>query len=325
MPSLGIPYERGWPTDGAARFKVEPLQQVLERFYTTEAHFIPAVVYDKAGQPVTFQRRMNASDGPDGLPGLRALGYDVRFDVSVAEVDLYGHKTKRLTKAQWDRVERGLADLGLGRVSTRAGFRAIQAHERQLDVEEYAAANKLLRELVEERLGIDIWSADIKTTDWTLMYRLPKILRDEERLIPWIELIDIQPYEVPDLSRAAPARETRTVREASDPAGLIRAKSYVAAIVPPRCGESRCHQTLWDVALATHLFGCGYQDALAIVTEWVSRSAHTRREWTPSAIERTVTSALRSKKFLSGCRLKESEALELPTVFIDGIGETFGL
>lgn len=152
---------------------VLPLEQALERRWTTDAHFVPYVLFDAEGELLRTQPRVNKG----GLAWVREQGLSVRVRSAWADLDNVGHGpwTEALTDEALEeaRTVPALRD-GVWYFTGR-GRRVGVLWDRWVDVGEF------------ERL-IDAWHDTLEAQglrpdrtcrDWTRFYRCPWVVRDD--------------------------------------------------------------------------------------------------------------------------------------------------
>jgi hypothetical protein len=111
-------------------YRVLPLDEVLTRSYSSDAHFTTSVVVDQTTQP-----RLSKSDR--SLAQLRERGYEVLHYCLVFDIDVPGHgrMTDELDADAQERI--GSLDPGWGSYGGRGGFRLLRALSRPISSEHY--------------------------------------------------------------------------------------------------------------------------------------------------------------------------------------------
>jgi len=177
---VGVMSRKQWrgannPDDNVDLLEVLPLDQAMERAWTTDAHFI---TYRQLHGPNTKLPRCNKPV----LPQLRALGEDLVTDMLVFDYDLPEHRAWNL--GEFDEWLRCFADMAQGEVSwaahwrylysTAHGCRIVYVLDSNIPVdvaEEYS--RWIVTELRKHKLTLDTGCSD-----WTRVFRLPYVVRD---------------------------------------------------------------------------------------------------------------------------------------------------
>lgn len=282
-------------------FRIFPLVAGLERDYLTDAHLVTYVVHER-GKPVEHQPRLVKAE----LQLVRDRGYEVVHYCHVADIDTKPHG--RITPAQIEDARQRLAPLiGIGWYTSKNGLRVIQPRLTPCSPEQWEAATTPWLEELQAIMG-DAWLVDPKCKDWTRHFRCPRVQRDDE---PTAKTLVI------DLGRMT-AREFAHVDEPPPPPPPVpyvppkgvkttdirdRARMYVATFERPTCGQSKCRDFMWDVALhVVKGFALGNStDAVNIVRD----TCGTAHSWGTREAENTVESAFHTGRMEMGLHLKE--------------------
>lgn len=252
-----------------------PLQTVLSRTYTTEAH-VAGYALMRDGQ--TFERQPRIRK--DSLPWLREQGYEVFLTCFMADWDTPGHlpwtpeELARLD-ALWSAAQGPLATCGL--YLSPKGARLMQPLERPLVVEEGEASLRTwLDQLV--ALGVDPGVTAVK--DWTRLMRVPNHRRDSGEVVrsPRVDLSRMVPIAAPAPTavRLAPKRRT-TPRPAPGgtpvallfndamPSGWETAADAIGAAIRDTVGSGRYRQCYLALSGALAERGCPLEGLPSVV------------------------------------------------------------
>lgn len=180
-----------------ARYTLEvlPLEEALQRQFTTDAHFVTYFVPGEKSWP-----RCNKGV----LPQLREKGADLQSQVLVFDIDNPGH-------AEWTRESYTAFDIHLTHVleqdptlasyfayyTTKHGARLIYLLERPVTVETWEEMTVGMIQLFRAK-GLDV---DPQCNDWTRLFRLCWVTRDN--VVTWntdffpFALLEINPHSQP--------------------------------------------------------------------------------------------------------------------------------
>jgi hypothetical protein len=166
-------FVRGWPehANGEQAY-VAPLGRVLERAYTTDAHF--------AAYASPNARRLT-KEAPMQLEGLQMTA--IVFDVDCAAVHGSGQPAPEAWRIEHRSKARDLAAVHPSPYyyETKGGVRIVYTMPgpftiaTDADAQRWAQAYALLVAHLSRRFGIE---ADPACADWTRLFRLPKATRD---------------------------------------------------------------------------------------------------------------------------------------------------
>lgn len=193
--------------------KTHELLEALHTRWSTDAH-MTAYVMSKDGQIVRNQPRLSK----DALPWVQELGYSVTSQVLICDIDNDNHETwtpdstqKAIEQAQTIEAFR----MGIWYFTAR-GRRLIHVLHTPIpvqDIEPFLIG--WLDEL--ERQGI---RADRNCKDWTRMFRLPWVVRDDgytQQFIPWVDGYTLRDAPTPcTTKRVAISKQPSTPIQNSD-------------------------------------------------------------------------------------------------------------
>ena len=158
-----------------AAYAPTTLEELRDRHYRTEAHYVAYEVFDVAsGAAIGRQPRVRK----DGMPWLRSQGLDVRLNALTADVDTPSHVpwTEALLEdfnAMWAARPGPLATCGL--YLSPKGYRLIQPLATALRAEE---GERALKAWIERLVGVGVWASAREVRDWTRHMRTPHHLRN---------------------------------------------------------------------------------------------------------------------------------------------------
>lgn len=197
---------KGWDgtnLDEVVKCPNKPLEQALLEHYSTYAHFCPAVVVTKEGEPVQAQPRLNQTS----LDYIRGSGADVLFYCIAADIDCPTEDVDT-----WWAKEKTKIPEYFAWYRTRGGYRIVWHLPYPTPVEEYE--NTILNVFgLLRSLGIE---AD-NLTDWNRCYGLPFVNRDGVDLRYECHNLDniptFQSFDVFDFLEKAPKKEVSVTPE----------------------------------------------------------------------------------------------------------------
>lgn len=172
-------------------FEVSSANYALNREFQTDAHLVSYIVY-RNGQPIQHQPRVNKR----GLSWIQSLGYELRINCLFIDIDNPDHADHTSTSIASfaHRIRAHLPDYGF--YFTSGGVRLVAALTSSVDPN---TAEEIL-ETIFTRLESLQFTPDRRCRDWTRLYRLPNVYRDDKRIhyrSPLVELSTLRPQTIP--------------------------------------------------------------------------------------------------------------------------------
>lgn len=236
--------------------EVAPLDEALAREWDTDAHFVCYRPRNERGEPEDCPRLNKTM-----LPELRLIGWDIVVSTLVLDYDNPGHApwtpealldfvTRIDRLADSDKPHAGLLRSYTAFYTTRHGARFVFVLEQAVPADE---AERRLSTLITRfhALGVEV---DTSTKDWTRLFRLPKVVREDGLERTWEQdyfLLDVEPSRRLSLDSVPPAAE------ASSP-------SYIARLDADQPDPEEAEALLWVT-----------KDNRRVRSEWFSQTAKT--------------------------------------------------
>ena len=190
------------------------VEAAFARRWTSDAHFVPYVLFDAKGEPVSTQPRVNKP----GLSWVLSQGYSVRVRSAWADLDNPGHGpwNEALQDAALEEA-RTVPALRTGPwYFTGRGRRVGVLWDRWVDVCELERMLDAWHDALEAQ-GL---RPDRTCRDWTRLYRCPWVVRDDgvmQRQLAWLNANEVPP---PVVDPARP-RWVRSKGEKPAPGGTV--------------------------------------------------------------------------------------------------------
>jgi len=191
------------------------VEAAFARRWTSDAHFVPYVLFDAKGEPVSTQPRVNKP----GLSWVLSQGYSVRVRSAWADLDNPGHGpwNEALQDAALEEA-RTVPALRTGPwYFTGRGRRVGVLWDRWVDVCELERMLDAWHDALEAQ-GL---RPDRTCRDWTRLYRCPWVVRDDgvmQRQLAWLNGANEVPPPVVDPARP---RWVRSKGEKPAPGGTV--------------------------------------------------------------------------------------------------------
>jgi hypothetical protein len=191
---------------GVELLPVTSLVDALSATHETDSHFVPYCVVGPDGVESSIPRCNKPV-----LSEIRKSGGDIRYTAFVFDWDTPNHEpidADSLADAM-AKVEDLPDDLWAGLTAfytTRSGFRLVFRVDEPVPVTVGEGVHRAIMEILRSH-GIDV---DEACSDWTRLYRLPKVLRDDERTedAPHFTMILRPDASLPASSLPAPSKVT---------------------------------------------------------------------------------------------------------------------
>ena len=245
------------------------VEAAFARRWSSDAHFVPYVLFGADGEPLRTQPRVNKP----GLAWVRAQGLSLRVRSAWADLDNVGHGpwTEALTEAALEqaRMVPALRD-GVWYFTGR-GRRVGVLWDRWVDVEEL----ERLLDTWHDALEAQGLTPDRTCRDWTRLYRCPWVVRDDgvvQRQVTWMDGAGEVPPPVVDPARP---RWVRPKTEKATAGAVIEFGAELAPAWRPRVAvlaeavravESEWHTLVLALAGALCQRGAALGQVPAIVT-----------------------------------------------------------
>lgn len=262
MPDRFVPGFDGTPN--APRLDSMLINDALATVFRTDAHFAPYYVADRDGNVLPMRMdKLPTPAAPLGpLAVLRANGFDVLCTGIVLDVDAPTHIKQARMVESWSReILTRLPDTEpAGFYFTRGGFRLLWAYEHPVSAEHHEnAVMQYLRRVKD--YGID---ADPKCKDWTRLFRLPNVCREDGKR-PNVTYSESRSISIP------PRRPVTPPAVITDSTGKVRASPKRETKVPPE--ERIAAAREWLQTAPISIAGQGGDQTAFLVAQMLVRGA----------------------------------------------------